>query len=53
LNRAITINLNNDLVTKLRLIQADRIEKENQGISFSKIVNQTIKNHVEENNDTN
>lgn len=47
MNKAITINLDSDLIEKLRQIQASSIEKNNTQISFSKVVNQTIKNYFE------
>lgn len=42
MSRPVTINLNSDIIEKLRIIQAKQTQQNNQHVSFSKIVNQLI-----------
>jgi len=43
MSKRITIILDDDLVTKLRKIQAENIKKSNGSISFSYVINETLK----------
>jgi hypothetical protein len=42
----ITIVLDDDLVTKLRKIQAEQIRKTDKGVSFSQVINDTLKKGI-------
>jgi len=41
--KRITIMLEDDLVTKLRRIQAEQLKKSENSVSFSQVVNETLK----------
>jgi len=41
--KRVTIMLDDDLDEKLRLIQAKEIQSTNSGVSFSKVVNETLR----------
>jgi len=44
--KRISIMLDDDLVKKLREIQAKELKKMNQNVSFSKVINQTLKKEL-------
>ncbi len=41
--KRITIMLEDDLVTKLRRIQTEQLKKSENSVSFSQVVNETLK----------
>jgi hypothetical protein len=41
--KRITIMLDDDLATKLRKIQAEQIRKSGNSVSFSRVINETLK----------
>ncbi len=44
MSKRITIMLDDDLITRLRKIQAEQIRKSDKNVSFSQVINQAIKN---------
>ena len=42
----ITIMLDDDLVSKLRKIQAEQIKKTDKSVSFSHVINETIRKTI-------
>jgi hypothetical protein len=43
MSNRITIMLDDDLSSKLRKIQAEQIKKTGNGVSFSQVINETLK----------
>jgi len=44
--KRITIMMDDDIDKKLRLIQAKQIAKTNSGVSYSQVINQTLKKEL-------
>ncbi|MCV0401958.1 MAG: hypothetical protein K5777_08310 [Nitrosopumilus sp.] len=42
MGKRITLVLDDDLITKLRKIQSEKIQKENRSVSFSEIVGEVL-----------
>jgi len=45
----ITIFMDDNLITKLRIIQANQIRKTKKSVSFSKVLNQQLKRRITKN----
>ena len=45
-SKRITIVLDDDVIEKLRKIQAEKIKKSSKSISFSSVINDKLKQHL-------
>lgn len=46
MGKRITIVLDDDILEKLRKIQADKIKKSSKSVSFSSVINDKLKQHI-------